>query len=169
MTDTLATPALFELAPFDREALRREAATICALTPELRIAYVNEAWTRFALTNGALDGSRKSGNRQAGDGRNPARASSVPRAAVRARSDDTVRGGYDCSSATTPRRFRMRVLPCERGGFLVVHSLLRVAPNERDTWDWVPAYVEGPPPSTSHGLCPPCAADYYSDAAPLRQ
>lgn len=27
-------------------------------------------------------------------------------------------------------------------------------------WDWVPAWVEQPPPNTSHGICPVCL-DYY--------
>ncbi len=38
-------------------------------------------------------------------------------------------------------------------------------------WDWVPAYVETPPPNLSHGLCESCVAFYYGDieeAAPAR-
>lgn len=32
---------------------------------------------------------------------------------------------------------------------------------DRDRWDWVPQWVAQSPPSTSHGLCPPCFDFYY--------
>lgn len=36
-------------------------------------------------------------------------------------------------------------------------------PEALESWDWVPDYVSRPPHRVSHGLCPPCAAFYWSD------
>ena len=33
-------------------------------------------------------------------------------------------------------------------------------------WDWVPVWVERFPPNTSHTLCGPCFAFYYSPHGP---
>jgi hypothetical protein len=35
----------------------------------------------------------------------------------------------------------------------------RIADESR--WDWVPDWVESPPPETSHGICPMCLNYYY--------
>ncbi|MDZ7826889.1 MAG: hypothetical protein U5R48_13845 [Gammaproteobacteria bacterium] len=32
-------------------------------------------------------------------------------------------------------------------------------------WDWVPAWVEAPPPNLSHGICPLCLEYYFPEAA----
>ncbi len=100
---------------------------------------------------------------------------------------------YECSSADVFRKYRMIAYPFE-GGIAVTHALLVAEPHRRDgfvrsdrylaagvitmcchcrrvrrpdeptRWDWVPAYVTGPPATTSHGLCPPCSDFYYGDA-----
>jgi hypothetical protein len=102
-----------------------------------------------------------------------------------------VEQNYDCSSPTQTRAFRMRIFPAPRIGLLFEHTLSRerthgrrMCPNEvtyrtkfgviltcsncrrfrrrrLDAWDWVPAWLETPPSSVSHGLCPVCAAYYY--------
>ncbi len=98
---------------------------------------------------------------------------------------------YDCSSPTRARAFRMRIFPVPRIGLLFEHTLSRERgsrpkrpPNEvtyrtkfgviltcsncrrfrrrrLDAWDWIPAWLDTPPSSVSHGLCPVCAAYYY--------
>ena len=103
---------------------------------------------------------------------------------------------YECSSERTHRVFRMMVFPLGQAFLAVTHSLhverdhdrIASAPSDiyvRDgivqmcshcrrvrahgdveRWDWVPAYVQAPPPNISHGLCAPCAHYYF--AADLR-
>jgi|AntRauTorcE11897_2_1112592.scaffolds.fasta_scaffold30236_2 hypothetical protein len=36
---------------------------------------------------------------------------------------------------------------------------------EPGRWDWVPAWVETPPPNLSHGICPVCMEYYFSGVA----
>jgi hypothetical protein len=33
--------------------------------------------------------------------------------------------------------------------------------NSKDTWDWIPKWVEHPDPNTSHSLCEPCLDFFY--------
>jgi hypothetical protein len=35
---------------------------------------------------------------------------------------------------------------------------------EQRRWDWIPEWVEQPPPSVSHGLCEVCLGHYYAPA-----
>lgn len=34
---------------------------------------------------------------------------------------------------------------------------------QENSWDWIPKWVEAPPPNTSHGFCPPCFRFYYHE------
>ena len=125
MTAITAAVARVNLAPFDLDALREEPSTVYALSPDLRIEYVNNAWNRFALANGA--------QWHAGEwGIGCSVMNAVPailrpfhqRPFERALAERGVlEHDYECSSATRARRFRMRLLPREAGGLLVVHSL----------------------------------------------
>ncbi len=37
--------------------------------------------------------------------------------------------------------------------------------DDRDTWDWVPAYLDAERDDVSHGLCPVCLTHYFPEAA----
>jgi hypothetical protein len=114
------------LAPFDVAALDAERATVCGLSEDLVILYVNPAWHRYARDNGA---SWREGEWSVGaqlmdavpDVLRPfyrglfARARAAP---------GPVEHEYDCSSPETLRRCRMRVYPCPSGALVVVHSML---------------------------------------------
>lgn len=128
MTVTSAAPTLVNLRAFDLDVLQEVPSTIHALTPDLRIGYVNEAWTQFALANGA---QWKAGDW--GTGRpimdaipavlRPFYRQLFARALTERRE---LQHDYECSSATTTRRFCMRLVPCTSGGLIVVHSSLRI-------------------------------------------
>ncbi len=107
--------------------------------------------------------------------------------------DKVICHDYDCSSDRVERLFRMMVFPLGATFLAVTHSLRversmigtgsppsdiyvrdgiiqmcaqcrRVlAQGELDRWDWVPAYIQAPPPNVSHGLCSPCARFYFPD------
>lgn len=130
MTVAPATSSRADLAPFEVDVLRTDPSTIYALSADLHVDYVNEAWTQFARANRArwADGEWGIGSSV---------MAAIPdvlrpfyeRLFERARAGKVVvEHDYECSSATVTRRFRMRVLPCESGGLLVVHSLLRADP-----------------------------------------
>ena len=123
------------LAPFALATIEAEPSTVYALTSDLRISYVNPAWTEFARSNRA---------QWAGEEWGPGRPvlDAVPLVlrpfydSLFARALDkreVVTHEYDCSSPDEERLFQMRVHPCDSGGLLVVHSPLRVAPRERPT------------------------------------
>lgn len=114
------------LDEFNVEELDRLAATIYGLTPDLKLAYTNPAWHRFALENG---GSKIAP--QWGLGRSILEAIAEPlrpffvenyrRCLELSRPWEHT---YDCSSADLYRRFHMMVYPLgQRQGFLVVNSL----------------------------------------------
>ena len=125
------------LAPFALATIEAEPSTVYALTSDLRISYVNPAWTEFARSNRA---------QWTGDEWGPGRPvlDAVPQDlrpfydSLFARALETrevVTHEYDCSSPDQERRFQMRVHPCDGGGLLVVHSLLRAAPQQVPTTD----------------------------------
>jgi len=115
------------LAPFDAVTLDEDPSSICALTTELRISYVNRAWFRFATDNDAswADGDWGIGTLIT----NAIPAILRPfydelfRVALERR--EIVEHDYECSTPTLRRYFRMRILPCESGALLCVHSPLR--------------------------------------------
>lgn len=119
------------LAPFVLAELDAKASTICALDRELRIAWVNRAWHRFAATNGAAWD-------EAAWGAGTPLLSAVPEvlapfyeAELRRVQETGVvfEHEYECSSPELERRFRMRVTRCESGALLCIHSLVHEAPH----------------------------------------
>jgi hypothetical protein len=121
------------LAPFDLTALDAEQGTVCGLSEDLVIIYVNPAWYRYARDNGA---SWREGEWSVG-ARMMDAVPYVLRPFYRglfARAQATnrpVEHEYDCSSPELLRRSRMRVYPCLSGALVVVHTLLREV--ERDS------------------------------------
>ena len=117
------------LAPFDRDVLDRDPSSICACTADLRIVFVNRAWTEFGRANGtgALSQSGVGAHMLASTPAvlRPFYDALFARAVASA---EPVDWDYECSSPTTLRTFRMRVLKLASGGLLVSHSLLRAAP-----------------------------------------
>ncbi len=99
---------------------------------------------------------------------------------------------YECSSPDTFRLMHMRVLPIAAGRLLIQHSTECARPHDRvadepiearyrdawglllqcsncrrvrdpgDGWHWVFEWVAQPPERVSHGLCSPCAAQYFT-------
>jgi hypothetical protein len=115
------------LAPFDVTALDAEQGTVCGLSDDLVILYVNPAWQRYARDNGASwrEGAWSVGARM---------MDAVPYVLrpfyrglfTRALAvNQPVEHEYDCSSPERLRRSRMRVYPCLSGALVVVHTLLR--------------------------------------------
>ncbi len=114
------------IAPFETAALDLLPATVCAVTPELRIAYVNPAWRAFGLSNGvaALEAIDVGVDVLAvtPEVLRPYYAELF----ARARQTRTpLEHDYECSSPELHRVFRMRVHPCSSGALVIVHSLLR--------------------------------------------
>jgi hypothetical protein len=115
------------LAPFDTAVLDDDPSTICALTEELRISFVNRAWFRFALANGASWADEDWGIGTLVTNANPAILrpfyDELFRVAFERR--EIIEHDYECSTPTMRRYFRMRILPRESGALLCVHSPLR--------------------------------------------
>ena len=49
----------------------------------------------------------------------------------------------------------------ESGIILTCSNCPKFRRNRGMVWDWVPAWLEAPPDSLSHGICPLCAVFYY--------
>jgi hypothetical protein len=114
------------LRPFERPALDRDPSTIYAVDGDLRLVYMNPAWFAFARANGA----RWEGG-EWGLGSSILEATAKPlrrayeRMFARARLyRSVVEHEYECPSATTFRRYAMRIHPCDSDVFVVVHRLL---------------------------------------------
>lgn len=142
------------LHPFARRDLDRRPATVFGLWSDWRIAYVNDAWDRFATDNG---GQPAIGERwdlgasyldavpgllhpfyqqlydRSGGSRHPS-------------SHD-----YECSSPDQYRCFHMDVYAlADRAGFIVVNSLLVERPHD-------------------DGIGPPVAVEYHDEHGMLHQ
>ena len=125
--------AAHDFAPFVMETLEDSVDSICGVSADLRIEYVNAAWTAFMLTNGAVSPAA------CGVGANlllvtpevlrPFYENLFRRAAE---TFEPVEHDYECSSPLEFRVFRMRIHPCRSGSFVVVHALTRSAPHEAD-------------------------------------
>lgn len=113
------------LGPFDLTHLERRVDVVYGLHPDLQLAYVNEAWRRFAVAN---DGP--SVPERWPLGRSIAEAWPEPlRAFHRDGFEGCLRSGeawihdYECSTPDVRRLFSQTVYPLAQQGFLVVHAL----------------------------------------------
>lgn len=119
--------------PFDLADLDRMPAEVCGLSSDLRVAYVNPAWTAFGRANGApQDVERWARGADLLAATPPVLRPFFAELFARARStNQPVAHEYECSSPDVRRVFRMLAHPCPSGAFVVVHSLLREgAPEE---------------------------------------
>lgn len=178
-------------AGFDLDELDAEQSSIAILDRSTKIVWVNDAWTRFARENGARGGTELGAHYLAG----------ITAPELKEHFERVFEGvltsgkpyqqQYDCPSPDLARRYHMRILPLERSGFLVEHSLMEaraagggnVAPDEATyrnehgivvqcsncrrvrandgAWHWIRAWVADIPERTSHGLCATCARYYW--------
>lgn len=181
------------------ESLEGEHETVFGLWPDLRLAYVNPAWFRFARENEgepAISRDWTLGRCILDAVAEPLRPFFVGNYSRCLEINRPWEHVYECSSDEKYREFHMTVFPLERAqGLLVVNSLrIETTPHreakaavQRDYrsddglilqcchcrrvrrrtdpggWDWVPEWVRQCPPKTSHGICEPCFAYYYSD------
>lgn len=131
------------LAPFEIATLEADPSTICALDEDLRIAYVNRAWVDFARASGAEwdGGAWGVGQRMLDAVPGVLRPFYESFFAEAQRLREPAEHSYECSTPTTHRRYRMRVVPCGENSLLVVHSLAYESPR--------PA-VTGPPIESVH-------------------
>lgn len=127
------------LAPhFRLEELERHPASVFGLSPDLRISYVNPAWQRFAVQNGAAADADRWGIGTAylqtiPEPLQPFYAELLQRAVTESDSMRPVTHVYECSTAELFRQFRMQVyaLP-EQRGFVVVNTLAVEKPHDPD-------------------------------------
>lgn len=122
------------LQGYDLADLEEHKGVIYGLWPDLRLAYVNPAWYRFATSNGgepALATRWKLGVSIL-DAFAPV-LRSYYEAAYRRCQDSGKRWEheYECSSPDRYRRFRQIVYPLKQGGLLVVNALLVEEPHNR--------------------------------------
>ncbi|MEO8801134.1 MAG: hypothetical protein ABI551_24800 [Polyangiaceae bacterium] len=112
------------LAPFDLDVVDDEPSTVYGLTEDLRLGYVNRAWSAFANANGASwnEGAWGIGSRVMDAIPDVLRPFYAGLFAQALSERAVVEHDYECSSPTQLRRFRMRIHPCDSGALLVVHS-----------------------------------------------
>ena len=175
---------------FDEEALAHQPASICAVDPSGAIVWVNPAWRRFAIENGAPEVANAPS--YYGGISEPLREDFVRAFETSLRTGTPFELDYECSSPEERRTFRLRALPIRSEGLLVEHARVATSihPDEphlplddryadangmilqcancrrvrcvsSGAFDWVPAWVLTPRPQTSHGICPSCAGYYY--------
>jgi CheY-like chemotaxis protein len=140
--------------PFDLKTLENDASPICAAGPDLRIVFVNRAWTEFGRAN-----EGRAGDEGRGVGANLVGVSpAILRPFYgelfhRAQQLSTpVHWHYECSSPATLRHYRMRVAPCASGALVVSHSLVGEAPAPADRLDAPDAFYRD-----GRGLLVQCA------------
>lgn len=114
------------LGDVDRRGLDATPDVVVGVWPDLTIAYVNDAWWRFARDNGA----RWEGDRWGLGADLLAPIPPVLREYYAGALRGVLRTGqpwehdYECSAPDTYRTFRLRVLPLARaGGLLLTHTL----------------------------------------------
>jgi CheY-like chemotaxis protein len=125
------------LAPFDLQTLHNDASSICAAGPDLRIGFVNRAWTEFGRANGG-----RADDPGLGVGANLLAVSpAILRPFYRELFNRALQlqapldWDYECSTPVTFRHFRMRVEPCASGALIVSHSFVGDAPAPVDRLD----------------------------------
>ena len=126
---------------------------IYGLWPDLRLAYTNAAWTKFAREN---DGEVTLGawglGRSVPEAFGPALEGFYARAFSEALARGTVwEHTYSCPSPDVNRWYAMRVLPIEGQGLMVCHSLVaeeafkqRLLDDEATGFDFPPADIPVP-------------------------
>lgn len=123
------------LEGFELRSLEQDSGTVFGLWPDLRLAYMNPGWTRFAAENGG----EPTVSRNWGLGADVTQAIAEPLRAFFLecygqclREDRPWVHAYECSSPTVFRTFRMKAFPLQRGrGILVINSLEVVAEMHR--------------------------------------
>jgi len=112
------------LTGIDLDVLDSDPATIVGVEPNLRIAFVNDAWFRFAAANGARwqPGEWGLGANLVDATPSDLRPFYDLLFAVALRTGEAVAHDYECSSAERYRKFRMRIHPLEGKGYLVTHT-----------------------------------------------
>jgi hypothetical protein len=131
------------LQNFDPLTLDDEGNVVYGLTADLRLAYFNPAWRRFARDNGGV----ALGDDRYGPGTPVLEAISGPlrdfyaRAYARVLETGEVwHHEYECSSPDTYRVFHQTVYPLrQRRGLVVVNSLAVSRPHEREAHAVAPA------------------------------
>lgn len=123
------------LRDYDLDRLDRHDGAIYAVSDDWRLRYFNEGWSRFALANGGEP--RLSQAYPLGAPIFDAFAPSLLREFFEFHYLQCLRDGrmwghdYECSSASTYRRFRMLVYPLERRGVMVVNAMMVERPHAR--------------------------------------
>jgi hypothetical protein len=135
VTSATTNPTLAAfLEPFDPAMLEAETTTIYAVDADLRLRYLNQAWTEFARAGGASWASGAGG----AFGLGTLVMAAVPEVlrpfyeqlyAETWRRREPSEHSYECSTPTRLRYYRMRVMPCTGEGLVVIHSLARDAPH----------------------------------------
>jgi hypothetical protein len=129
------------LKRFDSDELARHEGTIFGLDDELRLAYVNPAWDRFARENGGQPEIRRHWDlgtpilHAVPESLRPFYERLLDPTVVHDGKDfpRTRRHEYECSSGSVFRWFHMEVLPLGRGaGLLVINSPIIVRAHGRD-------------------------------------
>lgn len=127
------TPSKELARNFDLDALRQEEGVVVALDGDDRIAWVNDAWARFAAENGGETVLARYGlGTRYIDGIRGPLADYFARAFASVRtSGEPWEIEYECSSPAIFRLHRMRVLPSVEAGLLVEHNVVESRPHDR--------------------------------------
>lgn len=119
---------------FDFAELDAGGSTIALLEASGAIAWVSAAWRAFGAANGAAPEAIATGVVYFDAIQGPLRRWFVDAAARCLASGEPFELDYECSSPTTERRFRMRMLPVpEERALLVEHNLRLAAPHAPGT------------------------------------
>lgn len=161
MTGYLIQPELRPVLEqfFELEALERSADVIYALTPELRLGYVNPAWMRFAAANGGARivsdwGLGCEVMRAVPEPQRPRYLELYRGALEQGKSPHPLAYDFECSSPSVYRLFRMHLFGLAGAGLLVVNSLRVEKPLAAPESTLSPT---SPPYSDQHGLLHQCA------------
>lgn len=149
-------------------ALAQTRDTVYGLWPDLKLAYLNPAWFRFAQENGAGGGfeAQWSLGRSLIDALpDVLREHYVQQYAACLESTEPWHHDYECSSPDLYRLFRMSVYPVGGGaGLLVTHALRLEAPHERPPEPFDPAEM-----ADEHGFFLQCAYCRRFASSPRRE
>lgn len=135
------------LAAFGRAELDADPDVIFGLSPQLRLAYFNQAWYRYAADNGGEPAISRDWalGRPVLDAVPPVLLPFYQNVyatalALRRRPQRPLQFEYDCSTPQRQRRFGMSLYPLGADtGLLVVNSMLVEHPRESDVESLYPA------------------------------